>query len=265
MASTVNYSQIKLLLDKTLDSYLAPGFIEDDPIQIPHLFNQKEDVEIAALLAATIAWGQRKSIIRNGHRIMGLMGGEPYNFLLHHSANDLKPLEHFVHRTFNGNDLIVFIQRLRSIYTEWGGLETLFSTGYRESGIEGALAAFRSTFLLGVESSHIKKHVADVTSGSACKRLNMFLRWMVRSSDEGVDFGIWKNIPASALQIPLDVNTANASRMLGLLLRKQNDWKAVCELTDVLRSFSPEDPVKYDFALFYIGMNKEQFNYNVGI
>jgi len=259
MQPSANFSQVKLLLDKVLHSYLAPEFIQDDPIQIPHLFTCKEDIEIAGLLAATIAWGQRKSIIRNGKRIVELMGGEPHNFVLHHSQRDLKHIEGFVHRTFNSNDLVVFMQRLREIYTDHGGLESVFGTGYRQNGVEGALAVFRSLFLVGIEGSHVQKHVADVTSGSACKRLNMFLRWMVRSSAEGVDFGIWENIPASALQIPLDVNTANASRMLGLLQRKQNDWRAVCELTDVLRSFCPEDPVKYDFALFYIGLNRELY------
>jgi len=263
MQNRINFNQVKLLLDKTLESYLAPEFIQDDPIQIPHLFTTKEDIEIAGLLAATIAWGQRKSIIKNGKRIMELMGHEPHSFVLNHSSKDIKEFDGFVHRTFNSSDLTVFIQRLKDVYINHGGLESVFSRGYRRNGIEGALATFRSTFLLGIEDNHIKKHVADVTSGSACKRINMFLRWMVRTSDEGVDFGIWQNIPASALQIPLDVNTANASRLLGLLSRKQNDWRAVTELTDVLRSFCPEDPVKYDFALFYVGLNKEDYSSNV--
>lgn len=263
MPNKNNFSKVKLLLDKTLESYLAPEFIQDDPIQIPHRFTAKEDIEIAGLLAATIAWGQRKSIIKNGRRIVELMGEEPHNFVLNHSSNDLKQFNGFVHRTFNCNDLTGFILRLKDIYTNHGGLESVFASGYHHNGIEGALTNFRTLFLSGIEDNHLKKHVADVTTGSACKRINMFLRWMVRSSNEGVDFGIWDKIPASALQIPLDVNTANASRLLGLLHRKQNDWRAVTELTTVLRSFCPEDPIKYDFALFYIGMSKDYYSGNV--
>ena len=263
MPNKINFNQVKHLLDKALESYLAPEFIQDDPIQIPHLFTTKEDIEIAGLLAATIAWGQRKSIIKNGKQMMALMGNEPQSFVLNHTPEDLKQLDGFVHRTFNSSDLTVFIQRLKDVYMNHGGVESLFSVGYKQNGIEGALASFRSTLLLGVENNHVKKHIADVASGSACKRINMFLRWMVRTSEEGVDFGIWKNIPPSALQIPLDVNTANASRLLGLLSRKQNDWRAVTELTDVLRTFCSEDPVKYDFALFYVGLHKEDYSSNV--
>ncbi len=259
MHSKTNFSRVKLLLDNALDCYLAPEFIQDDPIQIPHRFTAKEDIEIAGLLSATIAWGQRKSIIKNGKRIVELMGEEPHRFVLDHSASDLKQFSGFVHRTFNSGDLTLFIQRLKDIYTNRGGLESVFAAGYSRNGIEGALANFRSIFLSGIEDNHLKKHVADVTTGSACKRVNMFLRWMVRTSDEGVDFGIWDKIPASALHIPLDVHTANASRLLGILSRKQNDWRAVVELTGVLRSFSADDPIKYDFALFYIGLNKDDY------
>jgi uncharacterized protein (TIGR02757 family) len=244
---------MKTLLEKRYKLYCSPEFIETDPIQIPHRYTHKRDIEIAGFLAATIAWGQRKSIIANAKRLMSLMDNTPYDFVMNAPQKDLKQLETFVHRTFQPDDCLFFISALRNIYTNHGGLQAVFEKAYSESGsVFGALTCFRRVF---VETSHLKrseKHLSDVERGAAAKRLNMFLRWMVRS-DDGVDFGLWKGIPASALMIPLDVHTGAVSRRLGLLSRKANDWKAVEELTANLRRFDPDDPVKYDFALFGMG------------
>lgn len=257
MPSTADLHRIKLLLDKRLDAYAAPDFIQHDPVQIPHLFRKKEDIEIAGLLAATISWGQRKSIIAGAKRIISLMDSAPLDFVLHHSSSDLKRLHGFVYRTFNGTDLVTFIGQLQSIYQLSGGLEEVFVLGFKRDGVEGGLSEFRRRMLTGMDNAHFAKHVANVDKGSACKRLNMFLRWMVRSDEGGVDFGIWNKISASSLAIPLDVNTALAARTLGLLTRKQNDWRAVVELTEQLKKFDSDDPIKYDFALFSIGQSKD--------
>ncbi|HUX53563.1 MAG TPA: TIGR02757 family protein [Williamwhitmania sp.] len=257
MLDTANSRKVKQLLDSRLDAYLAPEFIQHDPVQIPHLFRNKEDIEIAGLLAATISWGQRKSIIVGAKRIISLMDSAPFDFVQNHTPADLRRLQGFVYRTFNGSDLVAFIGQLQGIYHHSGGLEAVFSSGFKRGGIVGALSEFRAKMLAGIGDSHMAKHVANVDKGSACKRLNMFLRWMVRSDASGVDFGLWNQIPAGALAIPLDVNTALASRMLGLLTRKQNDWRAVVELTEQLQKFDPIDPIKYDFALFSIGQSKD--------
>jgi uncharacterized protein (TIGR02757 family) len=243
---------IKNFLDENYLKYNKPAFIENDPVSIPHLFSKKEDIEIAGLLAATIAWGNRKSIIVNANKLMKWMDLDPHDFILNHSKGDLKIFEKFVHRTFNGKDCIFFIQSLANIYREHGGLENTF----KGTDLKERIIHFRKIFL---EIKHLKrseKHVSDPASGSAAKRLCMFLRWMVRKDNKGVDFGIWKSISPSELCLPLDVHTGNVSRALGLLQRKQNDWKAVEEITSVLREFDKNDPVKYDFALFGLGVDK---------
>lgn len=250
--------RLKKYLDTKVMEYNQLDFITDDPIQIPHIFSRKEDIEIAGFLTATIAWGQRKSIIKNAQKLMDLMYNSPYWFITSNiSEEDKTALRQFVHRTFNGDDCLFFIESLRNIYLNHGGLEAVFTEGYKKDNtIFSALKHFRNVFLSVPHQKRVEKHLSDVTANSGAKRLNMFLRWMVRSDDTGVDFGLWKNIPASALMLPLDVHTGNVGRELDLLQRKQNDWKAVEEITANLRRFDPNDPIKYDFALFGTGVNK---------
>ena len=250
-------TEIKTLLDDAVTRYNHVDFIANDPVQIPHRFTQKEDIEIAAFLSAAIAWGQRKSIIKNGLRLMELMDNAPYDFLMDDDFLTEKESEIrcFVHRTFNGEDCLFFLKSLQNIYRNYGGLERVFTDGFQnEKTIFGALKYFREIFLETSHEKRSRKHLSDVLANSSAKRLNMFLRWMVRSDENGVDFGLWKNIPMSALMLPLDVHTGNVSRNLGLLNRKQNDWRAVEEITEILRTFDAEDPIKYDFALFGLGV-----------
>jgi uncharacterized protein (TIGR02757 family) len=257
---TNHLDEIKPLLDQKVAQYNCLDFIDTDPIQIPHRFSQKEDIEIAGFLTATIAWGQRKSIINNANRLMQLMDNAPYDFVCNAQENDLVGLEQFVHRTFNGRDCCFFIESLRNIYRNHNGLEAVFTKGFQAEGtIFGALKYFREAFLVTPHEQRVTKHLSDVTANSSAKRLNMFLRWMVRKDEAGVDFGLWKDIPMSALMLPLDVHTGDVARAYGLLTRKQNDWKAVEEITAILRQFDPHDPIRYDFALFGIGAfdNKE--------
>lgn len=254
---TSQFSEIKALLDDRVNQYNSIDFIETDPIQIPHRFIHKEDIEIAGFLAATIAWGQRKSIIRNALRLMDLLDNSPYDFIMETDftkEKNIAPFNRFVHRTFNGNDCIFFLHSLQNIYQHHGGLETVFTKGYKtDQTVYSALKTFRDTFLTTPHEARVRKHLSDVTANSSAKRLNMYLRWMVRNNKNEVDFGLWKKIPASALMLPLDVHTGDVARAYGLLTRKQNDWKAVEEITAVLREFDPKDPIKYDFALFGIG------------
>ncbi len=254
MNSTLTDNQLKSLLDKKTEEYNNFEFITTDPIQIPHRFTKKEDIEIAGFLTATIAWGQRKSIIKNASRLMAMMDNSPYEFVTNASEKELELLSGFVHRTFNDMDCNFFIHSLRNIYLHHAGLENVFTVGFSQNKtIINALTHFRATFLSTPHLQRSEKHLSDVTSNSSAKRLNMFLRWMVRQDDCGVDFGIWKSIPSSALLLPLDVHTGNVGRELGLLTRTQNDLKAVLEITENLRLFDANDPVKYDFALFGIG------------
>jgi len=263
-----NFQDIKQLLDSHVIMYNCIEFIPTDPIQVPHRYTRKEDIEIAAFLTATISWGQRKSIINNANRLMDMMDNSPYEFLMdsgsnNYSFDDLnlmdenhewRQIKQFVHRTFNSDDCLYFFESIRNIYRNYQGLEDVFSTGYIETGsIYGALKHFRKVFLAIPHASRIRKHISDVTANSSAKRLNMFLRWMVRKDNNEVDFGLWKDIPASALMLPLDVHSGNVARGLGLLQRKQNDWNAVEEITSFLRIFDPSDPIKYDYALFGIG------------
>jgi uncharacterized protein (TIGR02757 family) len=248
--------ELKALLDEKYDAYCRPDFIVDDPISIPHCFENKGDREVAGLIAATIAWGQRPTIIRNAVTAMRLMGNEPHRFVMEHSQRDLDDMEGFVHRTFNATDLRHFVIALRHIYETYGSLEEVFVRGIREghTDLMGALVYFKEAFFSIPHEKRTMKHVADPSRGSSAKRLNMFLRWMVRDDGRGVDFGIWRRIPASMLSCPLDVHSGRVARQLGLLSRSQDDWRAVQELDAALRSLDPQDPVKYDFALFGMGV-----------
>lgn len=250
--------QIKEMLDEKYHQYNVKGFISDDPIQIPHLFSKKEDMEIAGFLTATIAWGNRRSIINNASRLMALMDNAPHEFVTDHSAKDLKRFEGFVHRTFNSIDSVFFIRSLKNIYIKHGSMEQAFSNGIKEGDdVKGAIINFRKEFLRTKHEKRSEKHISDPLRNSSAKRLCMYLRWMVRKDARGVDLGIWRSIKPSQLCLPLDVHTGNVSRKLGLLLRKQDDWKAVDEITKVLRVFDPKDPIKYDFSLFGLGVSKE--------
>ncbi len=251
-------SELRSFLDEKVDLYNNPKFIESDPIQIPHQFSIKEDVEIAGFLAATIAWGNRKMIINNAQKMMNLMGNSPYDFVMHHQEHHLEPLENFVHRTFNGSDFIGFIKGLRHIYQNHGGLETVFAQHQENHSMQNSISEFKKTFFEIEHLSRTQKHISDPMNNSAAKRLNMFLRWMVRNDNRGVDLGIWKSISPAALSCPLDVHSGNVARKLGLLNRKQNDAKALLELDTNLRQLDANDPVKYDFALFGLGVF-EQF------
>ncbi|MGE5393953.1 MAG: TIGR02757 family protein [Candidatus Saccharibacteria bacterium] len=245
---------VHAFLEEKFLLYNRPAFIETDPIQIPALFTTKENIEIAGFLSATIAWGQRPTIIRNALQLMKYMGGNPIEFLLNTPVESWADLSGFKHRTFNGTDCLYFLHSLRNIYIHHGGLEKVFTDGYlKDYTIFSALVHFRKIFFELEHETRTEKHVSDVQRGSAAKRLNMFLRWMVRSDNMGIDFGLWKQIPSSALMLPLDVHTATVSRKLGLLTRPQNDWQAVEEITFKLRQFDAHDPVKYDFALFGLG------------
>lgn len=255
MTDTPDFDRLKSFLDEKYFLYNNPQFIESDPISIPHRFKLKEDVEISGFLAATIAWGQRRTIITNALRLMHLMDNEPYRFIREASEHEFEKLNGFVHRTFNSDDCLFFIYSLRNIYRNYNGLQGVFENFFAETGnIKSSIAGFRSVFMETPHLSRNLKHLANVDANSSAKRINMFLRWMVRKDDKGVDFGLWTGIPQSALYIPLDLHTGNTARKLGLLSRKQNDWKAVEELTSVLRKFDPTDPVKYDFALFGLGV-----------
>lgn len=251
----MNKDQIKELLDAKHDEFNVPSYIDYDPIQVPYLFTQTEDIEIAAFLTATIAWGNRKAIIKNARRLMSLMDNAPYDFTMNATEAELNHVKQFVHRTFNGDDCSFAIRSLQNIYKQHNGLHALFSKGYHDSeSIKETLIFVRSVMLETPLLKGREKHFANAAKNSSCKRLNMFLRWMVRHDNRGVDFGLWQDIPMSVLQIPLDVHVGNVARKLGILERKQNDWIAVEQLTAKLRDFCATDPVKYDYALFGLGV-----------
>ena len=246
---------IRLFLDQKVIEFNHSAFIETDPIQAPALFTTKENIEIAGFLAATLAWGQRPTIIRNALKLVGLMNNNPIEYLLHTPEDEWDVFLNFKHRTFNGSDCVYFLKALKNIYLNHGGLEQVFTLGFQaDKSIFSSLVHFRKVFFELDHQRRTEKHVSDVEKGASAKRLNMYLRWMVRSDQAGVDFGLWKQIPASALMLPLDVHTGNVTRKLGLLTRTQNDWKAVVEITAKLREFDPKDPIKYDFALFGLGV-----------
>ena len=248
-------SELKSFLDEKYDLYNRETFIESDPIQIPKAFSKKEDIEIAAFLASTIAWGQRPTIIKNAKKLMQWMDQTPYDFIMNAESSDLDIFAEFKHRTFNGEDAIFFIQALQNIYKNHGGLESVFSKPTLNGGdAKDAIANFRETFFSIDHPQRTEKHVSNVLKKSSAKRMNMFLRWMVRDDKRSVDFGIWKSISPADLYLPLDVHTGRVGRKLGLLTRKQDDWPAVNEITYSLRQLDPNDPVKYDFALFGLGI-----------
>lgn len=247
-------AELKEFLDVKVVQYNNPDFINSDPLQIPHRFTKKEDIEIAGFLTATIAWGNRKSIIKNADKMMALMQNSPHDFVLNHSDDDLGNFKGFVHRTFNETDFVFFVQSLKNIYTNHGGLEAVFKTHTKENDLQTAISKFKTTFFEIEHPLRTTKHISDPLKGSAAKRINMFLRWMVRDSNTNVDFGIWKTIDPALLSCPLDVHSGNVARKLGLLKRKQNDAKALAELDKSLRKLDPKDPSKYDFALFGLGV-----------
>lgn len=252
--NTNNFNNLKDFLDTKAIQYNHPRFIETDPIQVPHQFSKKEDVEIAGFLTATIAWGNRKSIITNAQKMMQLLHHAPYDFIMNHQEADLKPLTTFVHRTFNGTDLITFVIGLQHIYKHYQGLETVFAKHATEHSMQPAIHHLKTLFFEIDHLPRTQKHISDPLKNSAAKRINMFLRWMVRNDNTGVDFGIWKSLSPAQLSCPLDVHSGNVARKLGLLNRKQNDAQALQELDSNLRILDAKDPVKYDFALFGLGV-----------
>ncbi len=245
-------TELKDFLDAKVEQYNNPKFIESDPIQIPHKFSLKEDIEISGFLTATIAWGNRQMIIKNGLRMMNFMGNSPYDFIMSHTPSDLDKLNGFTHRTFNAVDFKFFVKALNNIYNNHNGLEAVFNT--QAISLQHSISAFKTLFFSIEHPMRTTKHISDPLKGSAAKRLNMWLRWLCRKDHNGVDFGIWDSIPPSALSCPLDVHSGNTARKLGLLSRKQNDAKALLELDTNLRLLDPNDPVKYDFALFGLGV-----------
>lgn len=250
---------LKDFLDSRVLAFNRPGFIADDPVSIPHRFSRLQDIEISGFLAATLSWGQRVTIIRNCHALLERMDHAPFDFMTGHTEKDLRRMEDFVHRTFNGTDLLYFIDFLSRHYRVHPSLEELFTSPFAHGGARAALTVFHNRFF---DSPHApartRKHVSTPVRGSACKRLNMFLRWMVRRDGAGVDLGCWKTISPSLLICPLDIHVERVARRYGLLKRKQTDWEAAEELTAALRRLDPEDPVKYDFALFGIGVMEKQ-------
>jgi uncharacterized protein (TIGR02757 family) len=246
-----DWKQLKEFLDEKVNQYNQPGFIEDDPIQIPHQFRKLQDIEIAGFFAATLAWGQRKTIIAKCKELMSLMENSPYEFMLQHTAKNLKHLSTFKHRTFNTTDLLYFVHFFNQYYQKEKSLENAF-TG---KNMRDRLTNFHNTFFsLNDFPARTRKHIATPDRKSACKRLNMFFRWMVRSDDKGVDFGLWKNIPSAELICPIDLHVERVARKLKLIKRKPVDWQTAEELTKALRKFDATDPVKYDFALFGLGL-----------
>ncbi len=242
-------------LEAKHDLYNRPDFVLSDPIQIPHRFEAKEDIEIAAFLSATIAWGKRQMIIRNASNMMALMDNAPADFVRNAEDSDLEKLLPFVHRTFNGFDFIYFISSLQNLYRKHGGLHGVFADAITKHGtMREAIIEFRNLFFELPYPERTQKHVANVLKNSAAKRINLFLMWMIRQDKRGVHFGLWKNISPALLMMPIDVHSGNVARKLGLLTRKQNDWKAVEELTSQLRHLDAADPTKYDFALFGLGI-----------
>lgn len=247
-------SELKEFLNTKVEQYNNTTFIESDPIQIPHQFSKKEDIEISGFLTATIAWGNRKSIINNANKMMQLIEQTPHDFVINHNQKDLDSLQRFVHRTFNGQDFSQFIKSLHHIYKNYQGLETLFAKHAQPNSMQHSIHHFKNVFFEIPHQKRTQKHISDPLKNSAAKRINMFLRWMVRNDKNGVDFGIWKSLSPSQLSCPLDVHSGNVARKLGLLTRKQNDAKALHELDTALRLLDANDPVKYDFALFGLGV-----------
>lgn len=269
----MQFLELKNFLDHKVEQYNQPDFIWNDPVCIPHLFSNKQDIEIAGFFAAILAWGQRKTIINKCNELVARMDNAPYDFMINHTDGDLKGLLGFKHRTFNDTDLLYFISFFKKHYQECESLEQAFlprkmsitnkmESNVREDqanriSIENSLNYFRSYFFSQEDFPHrTKKHISSPHQKSTCKRLNMFLRWMVRKDSKGVDFGIWNTLKSSDLVCPCDVHVDRVGRLLGLITRKQTDWLTALELTQNLKQFDAEDPVKYDFALFGLGVEK---------
>ncbi len=258
----LSQQELKEFLDEKADFYNRPEFITNDPIQIPHRFTKKEDIEISGFITATIAWGKREMIIRNAEKIILAMDKQPHEYVINYDKNkDFKYIKDIKHRTFNADDLDFFIRTLQNLYRNDKNLENVFLKGITSESthVKEAIIQFRKAFFSINSDPKLRtfKHVSNPQKGSASKRINMFLRWMVRQDNKGVDFGIWNKISPAILSCPLDVHSGNIARKLGLLHRKQNDWKALEELDKNLRKLDANDPVKYDFALFGIGVNKD--------
>jgi uncharacterized protein (TIGR02757 family) len=251
---------LKEYLDEQVEKYNKPNFIELDPISIPHEYSLKQDIEIAAFWTSIISWGNRKSIIKSAQNLFTLMDHAPYDFILNHKEKDLKKLENFKHRTFQFTDTLGFIHFLKGHYESHSSLEDAFLLDGKINSIKDSLIHFNSIFFNNEEfvAKRTMKHIANPAKKSTCKRLNMFLRWMVRKDDKGVDFGLWDKISMHHLMMPLDVHVEKVGRNLGLIHRQQSDWETVEELTENLRYFDTDDPVKYDFALFGLGVNSEK-------
>jgi uncharacterized protein (TIGR02757 family) len=249
---------LKNFLDEKVTYYNQPGFITNDPICIPHLFRKKQDIEIAGFFAAVLAWGQRVTIIRKCRELMAMMDNDPHQFVLHHTKRELKPLLEFKHRTFNTVDTLYFMKWLKWYYIKHETLESAFITGPREETIEGGLNRFRHLFFSLKDSpQRTRKHIPSPERNATSKRMSMYLRWMVRNDGKGVDFGIWKNIQMAQLVCPCDLHVDRVARHLKFISRKQTDWLTALELTQNLKLLDANDPVKYDFALFGLGIEEK--------
>lgn len=254
-----NFEALKELLDKKVNQFNQPDFIKDDPISIPHLFSKKQDIEIMGFWVSILAWGQRITIINKCKQLIELMDNSPYDFIMNHEEDDLKRLLNFKHRTFNSTDTLYFIEFFKQYYSKHDSLEYAFSYNMKSDdiNIENGLNGFNKIFFsLDDAPTRTQKHIASPDRKSACKRINMFLRWMVRNDNNGVDFGIWNTIKPSQLICPCDVHVDRVARRLGLIERTKTDWLTAVELTENLKQFDPNDPVKYDFALFGMGVEK---------
>jgi uncharacterized protein (TIGR02757 family) len=250
-------ADLKGFLDEKVDQYNRPEFITKDPISIPRRFKKKQDIEISGLFAAVLAWGQRVTIINKTNELLGWMGNSPHDFLLHHTSKDLKRFEKFKHRTFNGTDTLYFIEFLSRYYKKHESLEQAFILNSKDDNVESGIIAFHKLFFsLEDHPTRTRKHISTPERKSACKRINMYLRWMVRNDTKGVDFGIWNTIRPSQLICPCDVHVERVARKLKLIRRKQLDWQTAVELSKNLRLLDPLDPVKYDFALFGLGIEE---------
>ena len=253
MVNGLSNNELKEFLDSKYEQYNQKKFIESDPIQVPHNFTSKEDIEISSFLTATIAWGQRKTIIKNSFKMMDLLDNSPYDYIINSTEKEIDKLN-IKHRTFNEIDFRYFIKKLKYIYKDYGNLENLFFENLKGNTMHNSIHNFKSLFFKNNYPLRTTKHISDPFKGSACKRVNMFLRWMVRKDSNGVDFGIWNKISPSYLSCPLDVHSGRVARKLGMLKRNQNDHKAVIELDNKLRYLDSNDPVKYDFSLFGLGV-----------
>jgi len=249
--------ELKPFLDEKVAKYNQPGFIENDPICIPHTYRKKQDIEIAGFLAATLAWGQRVTVVNKTKQLLSWMENSPRDFLLNHNPNELKPFSKFKHRTFTGVDALYFVESLANIYSQYNSLEQVFKVDKDAETIEQGLVNFHKLFFSLNYPARTLKHVATPERKSACKRLNMYLRWMVRNDATGVDFGIWKTIKPAQLICPLDVHVERVARKLKLIKRTQVDWQTALELRHNLKMLDPLDPIKYDFALFGLGVEEK--------